>query len=430
VTGRRRPRAILTLALWGVVAVSCTGGLRSLPTTVVTESPSNPAPAVPPPVPDPLCPVLPSPSPPPAAEGSLAPEIAQLADQVQGLRELTFEHPVVPETQSPAQLERTLQDQLASSFPVDEAARQQRTLITMGALPAGTDLRQAVIDYGSSEIVGFYDTVAKRLVIQAGAVLRPFQRWVLAHELTHAVDDQHFDLSRLDALNRICSDDRAQAFLSIAEGDAVAIQVQWASRYLSAGEFQQLQNEAASFPPPPETPPFVENLFLFPYVTGQPFVQALQDRGGEQAVDDAFRTPPVSTEQILHPDAYPSDVPRTVAIEDLSSTLGPGWSLADQQEVGEGFLQILLKLRLSDQDAEDAASGWDGGLLRTWANGDRAAVLMRTVWDTEGDAGGFTSAMRDWLDAEQAEVRQDGEGVDVLFGSDRASLEALQAALG
>jgi hypothetical protein len=424
--GRTRRAALLVAA--AMVAAACTGGVRALPTA--TGAVQNPVVSVAPPVPDPLCPVIPTESPPASPGSALPSDIAQVASQVEELRDLHFDHPVAAEPRSRAALTRTLDGLVSQGFPSDEALREQRTFITMGAIPEGTDLRQAVIGYTSSSVIGFYDTQTKELVYQGGAELRPFQRWVLAHELTHALDDQHFDLSRLDPLNRICSDDRATAFLSLAEGDAVVTQNRWTDRILSKGEVQQLFNEAASLPPPPDTPPFVENLVYFPYPNGQAFVEALQDRGGQDAVDDAFRNPPVSTEQILHPDAYPSDVPQVVTIEDLSAKLGQGWALADQQEVGEGLLLVLLKLRLTDQDAEDAADGWDGGLLRTWAKGDQAAVLVRTVWDSEREAMGFAAGMRHWLDTERAEVRQDGERVEVLFGSDQASLEALQAALG
>ena len=422
--GMRRGSATAVI-LAALALGSCTSsGVKALPTSALPSGEP-----VSQPIPDPLCPVPPSPSPPLPAEGSLPPEIAEVADQVEEVRGLAFDDPVVAETKSPADLEGILRDELERSLPAEEAARQQRTLMTIGAIPAGTDLRQAVIDYASTQIVGFYDTQAKRLVLKGGTELGPYQRFVLAHELTHALDDQRFDLSRLDSLGRMCVDDRAEAFLALGEGDAVATQVRWASQFLSAGEVQQLQDEAASFPPAPETPPFIENTFLFPYPNGQAFVGVLEERGGQEATDAAFREPPVSTEQILHPDTYPSDAPQAVPIEDLSSKLGTGWGLADQQEVGEGFLLLLLQLRLTEDDAAEGADGWDGGLLRTWAKGNRTAVLIRTVWDREREATRFAAAMDDWLDPEPAEIRQEGETVEVLFGSDRSSLEALQAAL-
>ena len=379
---------------------------------------------------NPLCQAPPTLSPPPPApKATLPAAIAKVAQQVQEVRGLRFKRSVVPEPVTRGQIERQLRASLETDFPPDLAAREGRAWTTIGVVTAGTDLRQAVIDYGTSQIIGFYDTQAHRLVFQGGTSPTPYQRFTLAHELTHALQDQNFDLSRLDKLSAACQDERAEALLSLTEGDAVETQIRWAGQDLSSDEINQLQDEASSFAPPPaSTPPFVQQMFLFPYGNGQAFVEALLNRGGERAVNNAFRNPPVSTEQILHPDKYPSDTPQTVEIPDLSDRLGQGWSLLDQEDVGEGWLLMLLELRLSTGDSEDAAAGWDGGLLRAWSQGPETAVVIQTVWDTNRDASEFAKAMRDWLENQAAEVLQSGATVRVLFGSDRTALDALRAA--
>src|SRR5207247_6694810 len=123
-----------------------------------------------------------------------------------------------------------------------------RALITMGALPAGTDLYEAVLDFGTSQILGFYDTQTHELVFQSNKGFSPLARFTLAHELTHALQDQNFGLGRLDRLNRTCRDDRAEAFLSLIEGDAVESQVRWARANLSHGELRRTSREAAILP--------------------------------------------------------------------------------------------------------------------------------------------------------------------------------------
>ena len=377
---------------------------------------------------NPLCKPGPTPSPPPAPSSAALPAaIAKVAGQVQEVRGLRFKRIVVPEAVTSRQIEHQLRSSLESGFPADVASREDRAWTTIGILRPGTDLRQAVIDFGTSQIIGYYDTKARRLVFEGGTSPTPYQRFTLAHELTHALQDQYFDLSRLDKLSADCQDERAEALLSLAEGDAVETQIRWAGQDLSSDEIAQLQKEAGSFPPPPaSTPQFVQTMFLFPYRNGQAFVEALLQRGGERAVNDAFRHPPVSTEQILHPDKYPGDVPQTVQIRDLSKRLGQGWSLLDQEDVGEGWLLMLLELRLSTGDAEDAAAGWDGGLMRAWSRGQDTAVLIQTVWDTGRDASEFAKAMRDWIRDQPAEVEQSGSTVRVLFGSSGTALESLR----
>src|SRR6185437_9784165 len=137
------------------------------------------------------------------------------------------------------------------------------------------------------------------------------------------------------------------------------------------------------------------------------------------------------TEQIMHPDRYPNDVPIPLDVPDRSSALGRGWTTIDVSDAGEAFLDLLLKLRLDGSRADEAAAGWGGGIYRAWANGDHVAVEMSTAWDTAGDARQFASAMTEWIDAGSGPARVlpvAGSRVRVLFGSDAASLERLAAA--
>ena len=109
---------------------------------------------------------------------------------------------------------------------------------------------------------------------------------------------------------------------------------------------------------------------------------ALAERGGVEAIDGALRRFPVSTEQILHPERYPSDRPTPVDIGDLSKTLGPGWGDLDVMDVGEEWLRAMLALHLGEGEPDPAVAGWDGGVYRAWTDGTDAAVLLSTVWDT------------------------------------------------
>ena len=109
---------------------------------------------------------------------------------------------------------------------------------------------------------------------------------------------------------------------------------------------------------------------------------------------------------------------QAVEVPDLAAGLGPGWRGLDKQDVGEGWLRILLELRLGQPQSEAAAQGWDGGQYRAWNRGDETAVLMETVWDSDGEARQFASAMGRWIQGEEAAVERRGNHVAVLFGSD------------
>src|SRR5205807_4997815 len=109
----------------------------------------------------------------------------------------------------------------------------------MGALPAGTDLRQAVHRFLSTQVIGYYDSDSKQLVFIGTNSPTPPERMTLAHELTHALDDQHFDLSRLDTLANRCLDEESQAARGIVEGSAVFFSAGVVVRFFSPQDAEQ-----------------------------------------------------------------------------------------------------------------------------------------------------------------------------------------------
>jgi hypothetical protein len=367
---------------------------------------------------------------PQASPTALPPALQRVADDVQAFRALRFTAPVSPEPVSHERLVELLNASLDHSFPRAMEARRGQAWATIGAVPEGTDLGQAYRDFAGSQIIGFYDTLSHRLVFIGTGDPSPLSRTILAHELTHALDDQAFGLSRLDQLENQCRDERFQAFLALTEGDAAETQLQY-MRALSISDQRSVAREAASFAPPPATvPPFLRSLLEFPYTSGRLFVESLAANGGQSAVNAAFRDPPVSTEQILHPDKYKSDAPRTVAVPQMREKLGGPWADLDVMDVGEAWLSTLLALRVPSAEATTAAAGWDGGQYRAWGRDEGTAVLLQTVWDRDADAVEFAESMREWIGEGNAAVHRRGAGVDVLFGSDPRALRDLERAVG
>jgi hypothetical protein len=436
VTHSPRARRLSSLVLVVLFVAGCTRGepapVASGPRSVspsassVGSQSAGPSPSV-----DPLCKPPPQERAGPEKGGALPAAISKIADEVEKARGLTFKRPIAPEAVSQRQIARLLAQSYETQYPKGQAAAEGRALVTIGALPAGTDLYKAVVEFGTSQILGFYDTQTHRLVFQDNQGFSPLARFTLSHELTHALQDQNFGLGRLDRLNRQCQDDRAEAFLSVVEGDAVVSQVQWARTNLSNDEIAEIQREAARIPPPPASVPrFVQDVFGFPYEAGQSFVQAMLARGGFRALNDAMRHPPVSTEQVLHPARFPSDVPQDVRAPDISQKLGKGWKAIDSADVGEGFLRDLFRLELPSTEGDRAAAGWDGGQYRAFGKGGQTAVLLVTVWDSDRDAREFSEAMRTWVRERPATIVHAGSTVSVLFGSDAATLQALRRATG
>jgi hypothetical protein len=368
------------------------------------------------------------------AEGPTPPLIADVMQQVERLRGFGYARPVVAEAVTQAEIGRDLTGYADIAYPEEQMARRSRAWETMGVIPDGTSLRQVYEEYGSTQVIGYYDTVKGTLKFIGTEDPSPLERITLAHELTHAIDDQRFGLEKLDVLSARCQDEETAAALAVVEGNATYFMILWAQTYLTPAEQLEVGVEAAlQDPSTGDIPPFVLRLQQWSYDEGLRFVTSLASRGGVEAIDEAFTDRPVSTEQIIHPERYPNDAPTPVDVADLSGELGEGWNDLDVMTIGEAWLALALDLRLDNSEARDATAGWDGGTYRAWTDGDRVAVVLSTVWDSEADAAEFAASFTSWLgegDDLGAVIGPDGSSVDVLFASDGRTLEALTAAVG
>jgi hypothetical protein len=360
-----------------------------------------------------------------APEGPTPPPIATVEQQVEAVRNLKYTSHVAVQPLTQAQIDRRLTKNFDKTYPVDFYARRSDAWGTIGVIPAGTSIRDALLAFQTGQVVGFYNPANKKLVYIGDTELSLNERFILAHELTHAIDDQHFGLSRLDTIVARCDDESFTAALGAVEGSAQFFATQVIMRFPSnapeggsgGGSLQGV-------------PPFLSQLELWPYTVGMAFIQRLDEQGGTARVNQALTTFPVSTEQIIHPERWPSDTPQPVDIPDLGPSLGVGWGDLDVMTVGEVWLQLMLQLRLDSGEASQAATGWDGGIYRAWTDGSHTAVVLRTVWDTPGDAQEFADAMRQWIGNGAAFVNDPvGARVDVGFASDSATLGALESAL-
>ena len=153
----------------------------------------------------------------------------------------------------------------------------------------------------------------------------------------------------------------------------------------------------------------------------------LEREGGQGALDGALATLPASTEQVLHPSAYPSDLPVAVDVPDLGPSLGASWTDLDVMETGEAWLSALMQLRLDSVTAEIACAGWGGARYRAWTDGTSVAVLLVTTWDTPEDARQFADGMDRWIaqgSSPAAVGPVDGSTVEVWFATDVPSVQA------
>jgi hypothetical protein len=340
----------------------------------------------------------------PSAAPATPAEVRAVQRRVARLRGLRFRRTVPVTIESPGKLSRRLLRVLAEETDEAELVRQGRVLELLGELPPGTDLPRLLTGIQSESVLGFYlpgRPPKGRLFVRSTRGLDPYAQIVLAHELTHAVTDQHYDLTRADRLEAATGrEDELVAYSGLIEGDATLLMQRYLAEELTPAEQLEAGQVAAGERTPRRdaAPAAIRESLLFPYQDGLRFVRALYQRGGWAAIDRAYRDPPTSTEQLLHPERYLDnrDRPQQVAVPDLSARLGPGWRPAVEAGFGEFDARLLLQGELPVTVAEAAGAGWDGGRLRTFQRGDRTALVLRTVWDSAGQADQYCAAMAGW----------------------------------
>lgn len=274
----------------------------------------------------------------------------------------------------------------------DELADTEAVLQAVGLLGRDVDLREAVESLTGDAVAGFYDPKTKELVVR-GERPTPYVRKVLAHELTHALDDQWFDLDRPEVDD---AGSEAQAgFTGLVEGSAARVERAYLASLPPADRQRALAEEAAlGAGVDPDLPQVLLVSVAFPYVAGPDFVDALYADGGQARLDAAFADPPVSTEQLLHPERYlVRDDPAPV---DAPAPDGPAF---DEEVVGELSLLLLLREDLDPATAAAAAQGWGGDRYVAWRDGERTCVRAAFVTDGPSDAEELAAALRAWAAA-------------------------------
>jgi hypothetical protein len=358
-------------------------------------------------------------------ESTAAPAAASvdvIARRVEALRSLRFTRLPTPVTVTPRQAEEEGLADFDRQYPPARRRADEQIYKLLGLLEPGDDLRELSRSLFGEGVAGYYDPRDGRLrvVEGAGTGTRVLEEMVLAHELTHALEDQRFGLPTQTA----ATDDRELARSALHEGSATSLMYSYVQEHFSAEEtLGGLLGSA--FADTGDLPPFFQAQLLFAYLGGQRFVADLRRRGGGSwaLVDTAFRLrPPSSTEQVLHPRAYFSaDEPQRVRLR-ARAVLGRGWSRARAGTWGELQTRELV-------GSPDAAAGWGGDRYELWRSGPSAALVMRWRWDTARDEAQFARRLREWAGKlDGAAVARRGGSVTLALAPDARLAGRLAAA--
>ena len=315
----------------------------------------------------------------------------------------------------------------------EETLQTQEVLSILGLIPDGMDLYQLVLDLHTELVLGLFDDETEMMYVVGDLeALGPTEETTFAHEYVHALQQQHFDIHALH--ETVEEDSEAHAALSaLIEGDAYLLTFQYMVDFLSARELAEALDGGEESPIFDQAPYAVRQLFLFSPLEGIAFVRSLLAEGGLDAVNNAFSNPPVSTEQVLHPEKYRLDErPAPVTLPDIAGALGVGWSQIDTDVLGEYFLRTYLETGIAQGAAAAAAAGWGGDryvLLR--GPQDQRAFLALTAWDTEEDARQFfevaLAPLRGISHQSYADIHEDQ--VLLIIAPSQGLIDALRAQL-
>lgn len=325
--------------------------------------------------------------------------IDRFVDFVERERGLDFEHPVKVRFLDDEPFEAALREGEEAPTEEDRALDDQYAgeLVALG-LAATRYSRDAAEDDADTSTVGFYDSETEELVVRGTDLDDVDVRVTIVHELVHALQDQHYDM---DALYEATADDgEATALDFLIEGDATAVETAYLESLpprvqdeYETGGAGELETAAA----PVQGVPYVLDLFSdAPYSLGEAYVTALDQVGGKDARDRAYRDLPTTEEVLIDPvalrrdeDAQRVPVPHLVAGETKARGAQP---------LGAITLYLLLATRLDPRVALDAVTGWGGdrsiGFERTVDGA--ACVRFGVTGDTRRDTEELETALRDW----------------------------------
>ncbi len=270
------------------------------------------------------------------------------------------------------------------------------TLTALGLLDAGDNLDEVVDEALDGGVVGFYDNETSELFVR-GTTIDPYVEMVLVHELTHALQDQVFDLDRPDLAK--ADDERFTGFQSLVEGDATRVETAFREAQSADTQRQIEQEERRRFAGSDREPSIVDVLLGFPYFSGAAYVDALLAAGGQARLDAAFRTPPTTTEQVLEPsddDLEPVIVPTPTA---------PG-KRVDQGVLGAAGLALLLPANPTQPGPH---LSWDGDRYATFEDGKNTCTLVEVVLEDVPARDRLMTALTGWAGRTNGSVTATGD---------------------
>jgi hypothetical protein len=285
--------------------------------------------------------------------------------------------------------------EMAEILGGDELRALSKLAAAGGVLPEGTDLATLAASFTALSAGATYSPLDKQVLL----VGKFKGDSLLTHELVHALQDQNFDLMSLLVV-RPYDFDRTEAVFAIIEGDAMNVQrrMEEGDAYGRKSLDEITKQEGARFGEYRKEaeklfPPLLTETFIFRYRDGARLVEAVRRKGGERGVDEIFRRPPTTSEQIIHPEKYAANEPARDVRVDEAGFAEEGWRNVTSTPLGEIGVRGLLMAGVPVETAQRAAAGWGGDRAYLFERQNSAPLFVwKTVWDKPADALEFFRA--------------------------------------
>ncbi|MFT7668689.1 MAG: hypothetical protein ACI8X5_001387 [Planctomycetota bacterium] len=371
---------------------------------------------------------------------------AEIQKEVAELRGEPFMKPVTVKLMDKPGLVKYLIGLMNEDNGVERIANEEVMFKMLGLLPPSVDYLQVSLDLLESQIGGFYDPSSKVFYLME-SYTGGIAKVVLSHELTHALDDQYYDLDRQ---LKLTMDDRdsAIAYKSVVEGSGSLLMQLWMMGHPNALTPEEMRamatSEAASMK---GIPACIWKPLVGSYSVGLTFLNEgyrMRKNKSKTMADitrTAFEAPPITSEMVLHPSKYWKTDERDdgILVELKARALPEGWRLIEGSTFGEMHLALMTEEQkpvdfsnpmslMSVTYTNEAAAGWGGDRMALYGNGDARYLTMVTYWDSKQDTQEFEASMQARQDKWQASVAQmdkAGVGANVVITTDIAKHQVI-----
>lgn len=338
---------------------------------------------------------------------------------VSNVRKLKFKTTPEVKVVSREEIRTGIKRKMEKYYSREKLETRQKLLIRLGLIPRSEDYARRILDLVSEQVAGYYDSEEKKIYIPdtvLGEIAPGLPSITVMHEQVHALQDQYFDLAKVEDVMLAQNEDTSRAMQSIIEGEATVLMYDAffrsfkgfsANLGLDTGKAgtgmdmsslrtfilesmlavsKHLKTDEG------KSAVFVEDM-LFPYFWGGSFIQHLVNTKGWQAVDEIYSDMPVSSEQIMHPEKYyiVRDKPMKVDFPDIAPSIGGGWTLLTEETLGEFDFYLMSKAFLDELSSKMLSEGWGGDRFRLYEEPASGKVIFISLskWDSEKDADEF-----------------------------------------